>query len=133
MAAAAHLKVVLAEDEPVLRQLFSALLKAAGLNVVAEVENGAGAVEAFKAETPDITLLDLNMPGVNGMEALAHIRSENGDAVVIMLTAQSDNETLQLCIDAGAAGYIQKDIPATVLASEVIKIFEHTLNADTVT
>ncbi len=89
-----------------------------------EAADGQQAVDFFKTHHPDVVLMDLNMPGMDGLEALKHIMQESADTVVIMLSGLRDENPLQNCVDAGAVGYIRKDKPVTNLANTVRRLYE---------
>ncbi len=114
------IRVGLADDEIHIRMLMKKVFTSMGCEIVGEAKNGEEAVELYRREKPDIMLLDINMPVKTGDEALRDIVSEFPDAFVIMLTSQADVESVQKCLDAGAANYIRKDTPIAEL-KEIIK------------
>ncbi len=85
------------------------------LQVIAEAANGAEAVEAFERFRPDVTLLDLRMPVMEGVEAVRQIRLRDPYAKVIVLTTYDTDEDITRALKAGAKAYILKDISATAL------------------
>jgi len=105
-------RVVIADDETHIRSLIRIMMKSMNTEVVGEAKNGKEVVELFKKEKPDLLLLDVNMPGKSGTEALREIITDFPEAFVIMLTSVSDRETVEECIDIGASHYILKDTPA---------------------
>jgi len=82
------------------------------LRVVAEAANGAEAVDAYAAHHPDVTLLDLRMPVMEGVEAVRQIRALDPDAKVIVLTTYDTDEDITRALKAGAKAYVLKDITA---------------------
>ena len=128
MTEAASLRVLLVDDDSALRMMFSALLQAAGMIVEAEAEDGRQALDLFKSLHPDVVLMDLNMPEMDGLEALKAIRQESADARVIMLSGLRDEDVLQRCVEAGAVGDIRKDKPVTNLANTVRRLYEDSRN-----
>lgn len=114
------IRVGLADDEIHIRMLMKKVFTSMGCEIAGEAKNGEEAVELYRREKPDIMLLDINMPIKTGDEALRDIISEFPDAFVIMLTSQADVESVQKCLDAGAANYIRKDTPIAEL-KEIIK------------
>jgi DNA-binding NarL/FixJ family response regulator len=78
------------------------------LKLVAEASNGKEAIDAFRSHQPDVTLMDLQMPGVDGVEAIHAIRSEFPDARIIVLTTYSGDTQVLRALKAGARGYILK-------------------------
>ncbi len=116
--------VVLADDEPHIRMMMRVVLARAGFQILAEASNGREAVERCRETRPDIALLDINMPVLNGDEALRKIVSDNPDIVVIMLTSVSDSLTVSRCIEQGAANYLRKDTPVQEIASRVLQTWK---------
>lgn len=99
---------MLADDHPPTRAGVRAALEQSGFAVVAEVSDAAGAIEAASEHTPDVCLLDINMPG-NGISAAASITHRNPDVAVVMLTVSRDDSDLFDALRAGALGYLLKD------------------------
>ena len=85
------------------------------LHVVAEAANGLEAVQAYERYRPDVTLLDLRMPVMEGVEAVRHIREQDPQAKVIVLTTYDADEDIARALKAGAKAYILKDIAADAL------------------
>ena len=85
------------------------------MKVVAEASNGAEAVAQFKQHAPDVTLMDLELPRMNGIQAIAAIRKEQSDARIIVLTMYHGDEDIHRAIQAGAAAYLLKDTVPEVL------------------
>jgi DNA-binding NarL/FixJ family response regulator len=111
-----QIRIVLADDHALVRQGLRALLdKIADVLVVAEVGDGLDAVKAAKAENADLVLMDIKMPGLNGLEALIRLRKECQGIRVIMLSMYAAEEYFQMALDAGAAGYLLKDADRTEL------------------
>jgi two-component system, NarL family, response regulator DevR len=105
------LRVMLVDDHEVVRQGLRALLEAEeDIEVVAEADNGPGAVSLASAHQPDVVVMDVRMPGGSGVDACRAIRDERPEAQVIMLTSFSDDEALFNSIMAGAAGFVLKQI-----------------------
>ena len=108
MTQAANNRVVIAEDESMLRHLLRSLLKSLDYEIVAEAYDGQTAIEAVKTYKPDIVCLDINMPGLGGLDALASIKTVNSDIIAIMVTGSNDSAEVQQAIRTGADGYILK-------------------------
>jgi DNA-binding NarL/FixJ family response regulator len=103
-----QLRVVIADDHPVFRQGLRALLAASDITVAGEAADGAAAVDACVAERPDVALLDLHMPELNGVEATRRLAQECPGTGVLVLTMFDDEETVLAAIRAGARGYLLK-------------------------
>ncbi len=103
-------KVLLAEDHTLVRAGFRALLeKLDGVQVIGEVSDGREALRMSKEAEPDVVLMDIAMPGMNGLEATSRMRQECPRTKVLMLSMYTNEEYLQEALRAGAAGYLLKD------------------------
>jgi DNA-binding NarL/FixJ family response regulator len=101
-------KVLIVDDHPIFRDgLRTALDGVDDISVVGAVEDGAQAVRATHELNPDVVLMDLNMPGMGGIEATRRITSTSG-AAVLVLTMQSDDESVFAAVRSGASGYLLK-------------------------
>src|SRR6185437_5949283 len=98
-------------DHPLTREALSGLLAANGFDVVGQASDGAEAIEQAAALRPDLIVLDLTMPGVDGLTALPEIREAAPDTAVVVLTAAEDDANLLTAIRLGAAGYLLKNEP----------------------
>jgi YesN/AraC family two-component response regulator len=109
-APAGEFRVVIADDHAIVRAGLATLLEhAGGFKVVAHANTGVEAVEQWKKHWPDLVLMDLKMPEMSGLEAIARIRSEKADAAVVILTTFDGDEDVFKGIRAGARGYLLKD------------------------
>jgi DNA-binding NarL/FixJ family response regulator len=105
------IRVLLADDHAVVRQGLRTFLDLQeDIEVVAEADDGAAAVDAAARTKPDVILLDLVMPGVDGVGALKRLREAGSRARVIVLTSFGDDDKLFAALRAGAAGYLLKDV-----------------------
>ncbi|HEB65137.1 MAG TPA: response regulator transcription factor [Chloroflexi bacterium] len=119
-------RILIADDHGIVRTGLSTLLASAGFEVVAAVPDGLQAVEQACALRPDLALLDIRMPEVDGLQALRHIKECSPETIVIMLTTYASLEYLSRAVMLGAAGYLTKDLEPerlpdllrTVLAGE---------------
>ena len=103
------IRLLIADDHPVVRAGISGLIDAEpDMEVVAQVEDGRAAVEAFRIHRPDVTLLDLQMAGMDGIEAIAQIRALAPEARIIVLTTYSGDMQAVRALRAGACGYLLK-------------------------
>lgn len=117
---AGPLRIVLADDQAMVRSGLALVLGSEpGLEVVAECDDGAGVQAAVRAHHPDLVLMDVRMPGVDGPEATRRLRAEEGSPPVLALTTFDDDEVLWSALSAGAAGFVLKDSPAEVLVDAV--------------
>jgi DNA-binding NarL/FixJ family response regulator len=104
------IRVLLAEDHGLVRAGLERLLAtAADIEVVAGAKDGAEAIELAAQTNPDVVLMDLSMPNVDGIEATRAIVAANADSHVVVLTSLTDRERILAALDAGAAGYLLKD------------------------
>ena len=105
------IRILVVDDHNVVRQGLIALLKTVpDVNVVAEGSDGEQAVELFRQHRPDVTIMDLRMPRKSGVEAIAEIRREAPAARVIVLTTFDGDEDIYRALQAGARGYLLKDM-----------------------
>jgi two-component system response regulator NreC len=103
------IRVLLAEDHTIVREGLKALLNAtADLEVVGEVEDGRAAVDAVSRLQPDVVVMDLNMPKLNGVDATREIREKVGAPKVVILSMYDGEEYVRPAIRAGASGYLLK-------------------------
>src|SRR6266436_2366124 len=114
------IKVVLADDHTVVRQGLRALLVAEGdIEIVGEAENGRQAVQLVKKLLPDVAVIDIAMPVLNGLEATRQITRSVPTTKVLILSSYSDDEYVQQLTEAGAAGYLVKQTAANDLLKAI--------------
>jgi DNA-binding NarL/FixJ family response regulator len=106
------LKVLIVDDHALVRSGFASLLVAHDIEVVGEASSGPEAVEQTRLLRPDIVLMDLKMPGGDGLYATRLIRAEMPDTRIVMLTAFDDDDGLLEALTNGAAGYVLKNVKA---------------------
>jgi DNA-binding NarL/FixJ family response regulator len=104
-------RVLIADDHPLTREALSGLLVANGFDVVGQAGDGAEAVAQAGVLQPDLVILDLTMPGVDGLTALPRVREAAPNTAVVVLTAAEDDTNLLTAIRLGAAGYLLKNEP----------------------
>jgi DNA-binding NarL/FixJ family response regulator len=103
------IRILTVDDHPLLRKGIAALVNGEpDLKLVAEASNGSEAIDAFRSHRPDVTLMDLQMPEVDGIDAIDHIRREFPEARIIVLTTYSGDTQVLRALKAGARGYILK-------------------------
>jgi DNA-binding NarL/FixJ family response regulator len=106
------IRILVVDDHPVVREGLVAILEAEdGLAVVGEAGDGQAAVREYRAVRPDIVLMDLAMPGVDGVQAIQQIRELDPAAKVVVLTAYDTDERILQAVQAGASGYLLKGAP----------------------
>jgi len=107
--ATAPIRVLTVDDHPLLREGIAAVIQGqADMTLAGEASSGADAVAQFRALRPDVTLMDVQMPGMNGIDAIAAIRAEFPAARIIVLTTYEGDVLASRAIKAGAAGYLLK-------------------------
>jgi len=106
------MRVLVADDHSLFRDGIVSLLDAAGFQVIGQVGDGQEAVEIATQLQPELVLLDITMPNLNGLEALAQIKRNTPETKVVMLTVSDDDEHLFAAIKAGASGYLLKNLNA---------------------
>jgi DNA-binding NarL/FixJ family response regulator len=104
-------RILIVDDHPLTRDALGSLLAQNGFDVVGEAADGEEAIEAAGRLRPDLVLLDLSMPGLDGLSALPRIREVGAGCEVVVLTASGTEENLLSAIRAGAAGYLLKSEP----------------------
>lgn len=114
------IRVVLANDQAVVRDALALLLKASGeVEVLASVGNGVQAVAEVLAQHPNVALLDLRMPELDGAQATAQIVAAAPDVRVLILTTYADDDAIMPALRAGAVGYLTKDASGDDLVAAV--------------
>ena len=114
------ISLVIADDQAVVRDGLAMLLAAAGdLTVLATAADGAAAVETIARERPDVALVDLRMPELDGAQVTARVTAEVPGVRVLVLTTYADDETVLPALRAGAAGYLTKDTTGEALVSAI--------------
>lgn len=116
------IRVVIAEDEPLLRSGLKALVEHQGdIEVIAEADQGGAAIARTRELRPDVVLMDLRMPGLNGVVATQLIRADAAlaDVSVLVLTTFAEDATVLDALRAGAAGYLLKDVDADELRDAI--------------
>ena len=114
------IRILIAEDHAMIREGLKQLLEMEpDLKVVAVAADGRQAVDAYVSMRPDVVLMDVNMPRMNGLDAIREIREKDGDARVLMLTIHQDREYLFKALELGAMGYVLKDAESRVLVEAI--------------
>lgn len=119
------IRVVIADDHPLLREGLRRILEfEEGIQVICEVGDGQGAINVSRTMEFDILLMDLNMPGVNGLEACRVIRRENALIGILVLTVDDSDEKVFQVLQSGVAGYLLKDVDPETLVDSIRKVYE---------
>jgi len=117
------IRVLLAEDQAMVRGALAALLRLEGdIEVVAEVERGDAIVPTALATQPDVALLDIEMPGQNGLDAARVLRERLPSCRIVIVTTFGRSGYLQRAIASGAVGFLLKDAPAAALADALRRV-----------
>lgn len=104
------IRLIIVDDHAIVRQGLSAMLTPRhGIEVVGEAKNGREAIQMVQELAPDVIIMDLNMPEIDGIEATIAIRTQNPDARILVLTSFDDQDRIVAIMAAGASGYILKD------------------------
>jgi DNA-binding NarL/FixJ family response regulator len=119
-ATGSQIRIMTADDHPIFRGGLAALIGAYGdMCLIAEAVNGSEAVEKFRQNRPDVTLMDLSMPVMGGVEAISLITAEFPDARIIALTTWDGDADIHHALDAGARGYLLKDVVSEEVADAI--------------
>lgn len=118
------MKILIIDDERPIRETLEMVLLEKGHHV-ASAEDGPGGLDAFRRERPEVVILDIRLPGINGMEVLQKIKEQDKDIDVIMITAYHDMDTTIQAMKAGAYEYIHKPIDADELEIAIDKLAEN--------
>ena len=113
------IRIMVVEDHHVVRQGRALLNGVPGMQVVAETADGRMALELFRKHLPNIVLMDLRLPGMSGVEAITHIRSQFPEARIIVLTTYDGDEDIHRALDAGARGYLLKGMSGDELMDAI--------------
>jgi DNA-binding NarL/FixJ family response regulator len=119
-----RIRVLIADDHGVVREGLVSMIQRnkADMMLVGEASNGREAVELWEAHRPDVTLLDLRMPELDGVDAIKEIRATDDKARIIVLTTFDGDEDIYRAIQAGAKGYLLKDVPREALMESIRRV-----------
>jgi len=118
------IRVLICDDDPLMRKLLGKLLAMMGCEIVGEGHDGNEGIQLFKEHKPDLTLMDINMPGKNGVDALNEIIKADSYASVVMLSAMDDTTVAESCLHSGAVGYIKKGTDMGALQAALLEYVE---------
>lgn len=114
------IRIILADDHPIIRQGIRTFLeKTDDLKVIGEAENGQQVLELVSALHPDVLVLDLKLPDINGVELVERLKSTGVQVNILVLSAYCEWETVGRCLNAGVSGYLTKNEPVDVIIEAV--------------
>jgi DNA-binding NarL/FixJ family response regulator len=117
------IKILIVDDHPIMRVGIAALISSSPeMQCVAQAGSGEEAIQQHAACKPDITLMDLRLPGISGAETIRRIRQQTPDARFIVLTTYEGDEDIHQAMEAGASGYLVKGLPQEMLVSAVRRV-----------
>lgn len=119
-----NLTTLIVDDDDITRQLLRGILRSAGFQVVGEAGDGEKALALFQKLRPQVICMDIDMPGMSGIEALKKIRETDGEAIVLMITGAATGDNVRGAITAGASGVIAKPFNTAKIISEVERAWQ---------
>ena len=123
MSTTPRIRVFCVDDHPLMREGIAAVIRnESDMQLVAEASTGHEAIQGFREHQPDVTLMDLRMPDMGGIDALLAIRTEFANARVIMLTTFEGDAEIKRALEAGAQGYMLKSMPRKQLVDVIRKV-----------
>lgn len=118
MADSLHVRTaLLIDDEAYFRKFVGQTVRNAGIRQVIEARDGHEGVKRFQEQKPDIVLLDISMPRMDGVATLAELRKLSTTVPIVMLTSLSEEKIVEQCVGHGASFFIRKDVPAQQLSA----------------
>jgi DNA-binding NarL/FixJ family response regulator len=116
-------KVLVVDDEAHIRKFVTLIIKSlGGFPVVLQAANGDEALQVYEREKPNLVLLDVNMPRVDGLQTLRNLKRFDAKCTVVMLTSLVNRQTVEECLQLGATGYLRKDNLPDDITSQLKKI-----------
>jgi len=120
MIATASIRLLVVDDHPLFREGPAHTLGSEeGFEIVAQAEDGKAAIELWESVQPDVALVDVSMPGMDGIETVRRLRIRHPEAKLLMLTSSEDQEDVIAALDAGASGYVTKSVRFVDLVAAV--------------
>jgi two-component system, chemotaxis family, chemotaxis protein CheY len=112
-------RVLLADDEAHVRLFVKTVVGSMGCEIVGEAANGKETLDLFDKTAPDLVLLDINMPIMDGITALRELRRRSDKVAIVMLTSLASADVVEQCLEAGANYHLRKDLSVTELKQEI--------------
>lgn len=120
-----NIRILIADDHSMVRQGFKQILELEDhMVVVAQASNGEEAIKLAREIKPDVILMDINMPGINGLQAIETLKEEDPNYKIIVVTIHQDKAYLFKTLQLGASGFVQKDADASVLIDAIRKVYK---------
>lgn len=120
-----QIKIVIADDHVMVREGIKQLLELDGdIKVIAEADDGLQAIKLIEEKNPDVTLLDINMPNMNGLQVLEKLRKTSNQHKILILTIHNEVEYLVRAIEIGVNGYVLKDSESAILKKAIEAVYE---------
>ena len=117
-------RVLICDDDRIIRALLKTLLESLSCELVGECANGSDAINLYATTKPDLTLMDIQMPDVSGLEAITEIFKIDKTAKIVMISAMNDTVVAEACMQKGAIGYIQKGFGPDEIYAELARHLE---------
>ncbi len=119
-------RVLIADDHAMVRQGLTTIIELEeDMFVVAQASNGEEAINLARKERPDVILMDINMPGINGIQAIKTLKEEDSNYKIIVLTLHQDREYLFKTLQMGCEGYVIKDAESSVLIEAIRSVYKN--------
>jgi DNA-binding NarL/FixJ family response regulator len=123
MSARPPIRVLSVDDHPLLREGIAAIINSQpDMKMVSQAATGRDAIQQFRQHRPDVTLMDLRLPDISGIDAMIAIRSDFPDARIVMLTTFEGDVEIQRALEAGARGYVLKSMPPRDLVDAIRQV-----------